>query len=111
MSSLFFLRLAVAIIFIFHAVPKLRNPNAMASGMGWTSSQVLGLGIIEFICALSIAGGIGTRFTTLILMAVMAGAIYHKIKKWNISFIGQNATGWEFDMLLFVANLTIYLKY
>lgn len=111
MSSLFFLRLAVAVIFIFHAVPKLKNPKAMASSMGWSSGQVLGLGIVEFVSALSIVGGVGTRFSALALMVIMLGAIYHKMKKWNVPFSSQSSTGWEFDLILFAANLTIYLKY
>ena len=111
MSGLFFLRLGVGAIFIYHAVPKLKDPKMMAGAMGWTAGQVLGLGIIEFMSALAILGGVGTRFASLALMVIMLGAIYHKIKKWHVPFMAQNGTGWEFDFLLFLANLTIYLKY
>lgn len=110
MYSLFFLRLGVGIIFIYHSVPKLQNPSKMASGMGWTSMQVLALGMLEFISALAIIGGIGSRIASLILMAIMLGAMYHKMKKWNVPFMSLNSTGWEFDFILFMANLTIYLN-
>jgi len=110
-GGLFFLRLAVGAIFIYHSVPKLKDPKSMASGIGWTPTQVLGLGIVEFISALSILGGIAIKFSALILMIVMLGAIYHKIKKWHIPFMGTSSTGWEFDFLLFCASLTIYLRY
>ena len=83
----------------------------MASGADWNIGQVLGLGIIEFMSALAILGGVGTRFAALALMVVMLGAMYHKIKKWHIPFMAHDKTGWEFDFLLFLANLTIYLKY
>jgi uncharacterized membrane protein YphA (DoxX/SURF4 family) len=69
------------------------------------------LGIIEFMSALGILGGIATKFFALVLMVVMIGATYYKIKKWHIPFMGTSSTGWEFDFLLFCASLTIYLKY
>jgi len=109
-SSLFLLRLAVGAIFIYHAVPKLRDPRKMASSMGWSSSQALGLGIVEFISGFALIGGVGVKMASLALIVVMLGAIFHKIKKWHVPFKADNATGWEFDMLLLAANLTLYLK-
>lgn len=110
-SGLFFLRFAVAAIFICHSVPKLKDPKSMSSGIGWSSTQVLGLGMAEFISALGILGGVATKLSALVLMIIMLGAIYHKIKKWHIPFMGTSSTGWEFDFLLFCASLTIYLRY
>ena len=109
-SSLFLMRLAVGAIFIHHALPKLRDPKAKASGMGWSSNQVLGLGIIEFISGVALIGGVGVKMASLALSVVMLGAIYHKMKKWHVPFSSHNSTGWEFDMLLLAANLTFYLK-
>ena len=109
-SSLFLLRLAVGAIFIHHAVPKLKEPKKMASGMGWTSNQVFGLGIIEFISGLSVIGGVGVKLASLALAVIMLGAIYHKIKKWSVPFSAPNTTGWEFDLILLAASLTLYLK-
>lgn len=111
MGSLFFLRLAVGAIFIYHAVPKLKDPKQMSAGIGWAPMQVLGLGILEFMSALAIIGGVGTRFGSLVLMAVMVGAMYYKINKWHIPFMAHNGTGWEFDMLLFASSMTIYLNH
>ncbi|MDP3696517.1 MAG: DoxX family protein [Candidatus Taylorbacteria bacterium] len=110
-GSLFLLRLAVGAIFIYHAIPKLREPKSMASAIGWNFNQVLGLGIMEFIGGLSLIGGVGMQFSSLVLAVIMMGAIYHKIKKWHVPFSAPSATGWEFDLLLLCANLTIYLKY
>lgn len=83
----------------------------MAMGIGWSSGQVIGLGIVEFISALAVLGGVGTRFGSLALMAVMIGAIYHKIAKWHVPFMAHDKTGWEFDFLIFLSLLTIYLRY
>jgi uncharacterized membrane protein YphA (DoxX/SURF4 family) len=110
-GGLFFIRLAVAVIFMYHAIPKLKDPKGMAASFGWVPNQVLGLGIIEFMSALAILGGVSIKFASLALMVVMLGAMYHKIKKWKVHFMAANATGWEFDFLLFCANLTLYLKY
>lgn len=110
-GGLFFLRLAVGIIFIYHSVPKLKDPKSMASGIGWAPVQVLGLGLVEFISALGILGGVATKLSALVLMVIMLGAIYYKAKKWHISFASHSSTGWEFDFLLFCASLTIYLRY
>jgi uncharacterized membrane protein YphA (DoxX/SURF4 family) len=111
MGGLLFLRLAVAVIFIIHAIPKLKEPKDMASGMGWTSNQVLWLGVVEFVSALGIAGGIAIRFSALLLMAVMFGAIYHKIFRWHVPFVARDKVGWEYDLLLLIANLTLFLRY
>lgn len=104
------LRMAVGVIFIYHSIPKLQEPKKMAAAMGWHLNQVIGLGIVEFISALAVIGGVATRLGALALVVVMAGAIYHKINKWHVPFAGQSVTGWEFDMLLLVVNLTIFFK-
>lgn len=110
MNTLFLLRLAVGTIFIYHAIPKLKDPKSMATGMGWNVNQVLGLGIIEFISAIGLIGGVAVHISSLALSAVMMGAIYHKIKKWHVPFMANDKTGWEFDFLILCATLTIYLK-
>lgn len=111
MNTLFLLRLAVGSIFIYHAVPKLKDPKLMAAGMGWAFPQVLGLGMVEFVSALGLIGGVGIHIASLALSAVMVGAIYYKIKVWHVPFVAHDKTGWEFDFLILCATLTIYLKY
>ena len=110
MNTLFLLRLAVGAIFIYHSISKLKEPKAMATAMGWAPSQVLGLGMIEFIAGLGLIGGVAVNISSLALSAVMLGAIYHKIQKWHMPFMSLNSTGWEFDFLLLCASLTIYLN-
>lgn len=111
MGGLVFLRWAVAAIFIVHSVPKLKEPKGMASAMGWAPNQVLALGLVEFISALGIAGGIGVKLSAFLLMCVMCGAIYHKMYKWNVPFKSDKTTGWEFDLILLAANLTLFIRY
>ena len=109
-EELFLLRLAVGMIFIYHAVPKLKEPKALAGGLGWHMNQVFALGIFEFIGGLSMIGGIGVPFTSLLLGVVMVGAIYHKINKWHVPFTSTSGTGWEFDFILLASCLTIYAR-
>jgi uncharacterized membrane protein YphA (DoxX/SURF4 family) len=109
MNTLFLLRLAVGILFINHSVPKLREPQKMASGMNWTNVQVMGLGIIEFMSAIGIIGGVAIRISALLLSCVMLAAIYYKMKRWHVPFISNNSTGWELDFMVLAATLTIYL--
>jgi len=111
LGNLFFLRLAVAVIFIYHSVPKLQSAREIAAGMGWKPGQVFGLGLIEFISAVGIVGGVGVRLGAFLLFFVMAGAIYHKTSIWKIPFMSQSGTGWEFDLILLAANMTIYMYY
>ncbi|MBI2065154.1 MAG: DoxX family protein [Candidatus Yanofskybacteria bacterium] len=111
MENLLFLRLAVAAIFIYHAIPKLKEPKNMASGIGWTPNKVLALGLVEFVSGLGIAGGIAVKLSASLLIAVMLGAIYYKMSKWNVPFSAHDKTGWELDLLLLTANLTIFLRY
>ncbi len=109
-GDLFLLRLAVGAIFIYHSIPKLREPHNLASGLGWTNNQVFGLGTIEFMSSLGLIGGVAIHISSLALSVVMLGAIYTKIKRWHLPFQATNATGWEFDFLILCATLTIYLR-
>ena len=109
-EDLFFLRLAVAIIFIYHSLPKLTKTQIVASAMGWNRSKVLALGLAEFVASLGILGGIAVRLSARLLSLVMIGAIYFKFYKWKMPFAAQNATGWEFDLILLASSLTIYIN-
>lgn len=109
-NYLFLLRLGVGAVFIYHAIPKLKEPKTMAAAMGWTAPQMLGLGTIEFMAGLGLIGGVAVNISSLALSAVMIGAIYHKIYKWHVPFMSLNSTGWELDFLLLCASLTIYLN-
>lgn len=107
--GLLVLRLAVGVIFIYHALPKLKNPQAMAQGMGWAANMVMGLGIVEFVGGLGVILGVYTQLAAILLGTVMVGAIYFKTQKWHVPFFATNNTGWEFDFALLAANVAILL--
>lgn len=108
--GLFILRLAVAVIFLVHGLPKLKKAKEMAGGMGFPAWFVLGLGVVESLSALGLVLGVWIQVAALALIAVMIGAIYYKALKWNMRFAMTGATGWEFDLILLAANFALLLS-
>ena len=106
--GLLILRLAVAVIFIYHALPKLKNSKMMAQGMGMSASFVLGLGLVEFLSSVGLIVGAYTKLANILLATVMVGAIYFKMAKWKVPFYASDKMGWEFDFILLTANLALF---
>ena len=106
--GLFVLRLAVAIVFIYHSLPKLKNSKMMAQGMGMSAGFVLLLGLVEFFSGAALILGVYTNVASALLALVMVGAIYFKTTKWKVPFSAMDKTGWEFDFILLAANLAIF---
>lgn len=107
--GLFVLRFVVAVIFLVHGVPKLRNAGAMGTGMGMPAGGVFLLGAIESLSALGLILGVQVSLAALLLGLVMVGAIWKKMAVWRVPFSGTNATGWEFDVVLLAAAIAILL--
>lgn len=107
--GLFVLRLAVAIIFIYHAWPKLKNAKGMAQMMGMPAGAVFTLGLVEFLASIGLIAGFYTQLSALLLAIVMVGAIKMKKIKWHIPFAAMDKTGWEFDLILLAASIAILL--
>ena len=101
------LRLAIAIIFIVHALSKLMKPAMMASDMGMPTAGIMMLGLVEFLSSVGLIFGVYTQFASLLLAFVMLGAIYFKKFKWRVPFFAMDKTGWEFDFILLAANIAI----
>lgn len=97
------LRLVVAVIFIYHAWPKLKSPEAMASVMPAKYVRVLGL--VELLAGLAIGLGVFMSWAALAIVVVMIGAIYYKVAKWKVPFWSHTSTGWEFDLILLAVGL------
>ncbi|MBI2063605.1 MAG: DoxX family protein [Candidatus Yanofskybacteria bacterium] len=106
--GLFILRLAVAAVFVYHSLPKLKTPAKMSQGMGWPAWKVVLLGAVELGSSISLLTGFHFRWGAALLALVMLGAIYHKIFKWKMKFSMSGAVGWEFDLILLAANAAIF---
>lgn len=107
--GLFVLRLVIGIIFIYHALPKLKGAKMMSQAMGMPAGMIFMLGMVEFLSSLGIVLGIYTQFAALLLGIVMIGAIYFKIAKWHMPFAAMDKTGWEFDLILLAGNIAVLL--
>ncbi len=105
--GLLVLRLAVAIIFIYHALPKLKNAKSMAQMVGMPAGMILMLGLVEFVASIGLIVGLYTQLAALLLAIVMVGAIGMKMMKWHVPFAAMDKTGWEFDLILLAANIAI----
>ena len=108
-ASLFILRLAVAIIFIYHGLPKITKAKKMSGGMGFSPTTVLIIGLVECLSSLGLVFGIFIKLSALLLALVMIGATYMKIIKWHIPFSARDKMGWEFDFILLAASIVIFL--
>lgn len=107
--GLLLLRIAIAIIFLYHGLPKLTKSKEMSSMIGMPAGMIFTLGIVETLSALGIALGIYTQLAALLLAIVMIGAIGMKMMKWNVPFAAMDKTGWEFDFILLFASIAILL--
>ncbi len=107
--GLFILRLAIAVIFLYHGLPKLKKAKAMAQGMGWKTEMVFILGLVEVLSSIGLILGIYMQLAALLLIIVMIGAIKLKTMKWGVPFSANDKMGWEFDLILLAANMVILL--
>ena len=108
-TGLFILRLAIAIIFIYHSIPKLKNAKGMSAMVGMPAGMIMILGIIELLSGLGLLLGIYMGLSALLLSIVMIGAIGMKTMKWNTPFSAMDKMGWEFDLILLAGSLAILL--
>lgn len=107
--GLLLLRITIAIIFIYHGLPKLSKAKAMSTMMGMPAPMIFMLGMVEILASLGIAFGVLTQVSALLLAIVMVGAIGMKSMKWRVPFAAMDKTGWEFDLILLFASIAILL--
>jgi len=107
--GLLLLRITIAIIFIYHGLPKLSKSKSMSAMMGMPAPMIFMLGMVEILASLGIAFGVFTQVSALLLAIVMVGAIGTKIMKWGVPFAAMDKTGWEFDLILLFASIAILL--
>ena len=105
--GLLILRVFLGIIFVYHGMPKLMMSGKMAKGMGWSSGSVVLLGLVEFLSGLALVLGLYAEIGALLVGIIMLGALWHKMFKWNIPFFAMDKTGWEFDLILLGAAISI----
>ncbi len=106
--GLLVLRVVVGFVFLSHGWAKLKNPKAMAQGMGWSAAAIILLGFVEAASGLLLILGLLTQLAAILLALVMIGALYYKLVKWHKKFMGDG--GWELDVALLAATIAIVLS-
>jgi len=107
------LRVAIGIIFVVHGWPKVTGARGMAAAMGQPSSGAIAFftvqGLVETLGGIALALGVLTQPIAAAFMVIMLGAIGLKNTMMKTGFMAQQTTGWEFDFILFFANLLLLL--
>ena len=99
--GIFLIRLAVAIVFLYHGIGKLINLDATIAffgtlGLGPIFAYLVGL--VEILGGISMLVGFGTQVTGLLLAVVMVGAL--TLVKLPGAF-GK----WEIDLVMLLLSL------
>lgn len=104
------LRVVIAAIFIYHALPKLKNASGMSQVMGMPAGMIFMLGLVESVSSVGMLFGVYIQVAAFLLAMVMVGAIYFKMAKWHVPFGAMDKTGWEFDLILLAASIFILVS-
>lgn len=103
------LRLALGAVFVVHGKAKLgmwkTQPNEQMKAPMISLMKLLS--VAESLGGLALIIGVWTEAAALGLGIIMLGAIYFKMKVWKAPFKADNATGWEFDLVLLAGNLVL----
>lgn len=108
------LRIAVGAIFIVHGWPKITGARGMAAMMGGGEAKPVMVGMLTIQGLVEAGGGILlilgvlTQLVALAFMIIMVGAIFLKVTRFKTGFMAQQATGWEFDLVLLAASLLLF---
>lgn len=102
--GLYILRVAIALIFLKHDLPKLLHPMDRAEKIGWPTTPMFVLGLVSTLAALGLIVGIYIQLSAFAIVVIMLGALYHEFFKWNNASISK-----EFDFILLAAAVAIIL--
>jgi putative oxidoreductase len=105
-------RFALAAIFGYHSYPKLVDSVATGEAMELAGPVVLGLGVVEILCAaLILYGGTGAEWATqiagLVFAALMGFAILTVHANYGWNSVGN--LGMEFQVL--IAAVSLYFAF
>jgi putative oxidoreductase len=108
------LRIAVGAIFIVHGWPKITGAKGMAAAMGGGEAKPVMVGTLTVQGVVEAGGGVLmilgvlTQLVAIAFVIIMIGAIALKTMRLKMPFMAQQATGWEFDLVLLAANLLLF---
>ncbi len=85
----------------------LKSPRQRAESLGLSVPFTIFIGAAELAGSLGLAFGVLTQWAALGLILIMFGAVCMKVVQWKTGFWGDKASGWHYDLLFIVMNLTI----
>ena len=100
------IRAVIGAIFIFHSIKKF-NPTwqEWLISVGLPPELQLPIALAEFLGGVFLIVGLLTRITAATFGIILLGAIF--MIKGLDKFSGSTFTGWEFDLMMLAAALTI----
>lgn len=107
--GLLLLRIGLFVVFFVHSLPKIRKTEELALAMGTKKAMVLILGVAEMVASVLMLFGFSVQIASIIIAVVMLGAMSMKMFKWSVGFKEENKVGWEFDFVLFLMAITLFL--
>lgn len=105
--SLLLLRVVIALVFLSSGKSHFQYAEERGESIGMPTEVTKILGIVEIIAAVSLALGIFTQIGAVIIIVIMAGAIFKKIVAWKTGFFSEEGFGWHYDLLLLAGALAI----
>lgn len=106
--SLFFLRLVVGFIFVFHGFQKFALWGDVGSSMAPNMLLLMKVtSVIEFVAGLALMLGIWARLAAAALALVMIGSIYFLQFVMNVGFSTASGAGWEYNLVLLASLLCL----
>ncbi len=105
--ALLLLRAVLSLVFLASGWSHARRPTQRGESIGMPASIAWGLGMLELLAGVSLLLGVFPRSGALLVMLVMAGAIYKKIFVWKTGFFGEDNGGWYYELVYLAAAFTI----
>ena len=106
------MRIVIGVIFILHGHMKWpmwdMSPSEQMPATMLTLIKILC--VAEPLGGLALITGLFPRYAAIGHSLVMLGAINLKINVWHTGFISQHTTGWEFDLLILAALVSLFLS-
>ena len=105
--ALLLVQLVVATIFLSSGWRHLTNLETRAKRIEMPTWATAAVGGVELIAAVALILGVYPKIAALLLVGVMAGALYKKIFAWKVDYFSENGIGWHYELLLLLASLLI----
>ena len=106
--ALLFLRVLVMLVFVWSGWSHTTKSEERAKDIGFSSAFTKLLGTVELLAGLGVGFAVLPHLSSVGLMIIMLGAMYHKAFVWKSGFWGKGSQGWHYDLIFFAINLLVF---